>query len=250
MFGGIADKKVATEKLKGLNYMAAFPTTFIIDRRGEVRRSTPGFTGTVTGQYYDDYVKKFNGLLDQLIAEPNPYEPEAHVSAGRAGGAGGLGPLSATKAILPTSGIRGRHRGRAAEVTVRRGPFPLSSPPRAGAIARAARALFGDDALPPDSPHPHVAHRAGDRGRSGRCWARIIGTVRAERPLPAGRRRTYGTIPIEARGPLEVHLLSPQPYGRRASGHHQQSTLDAIRHDGRDRHLTRGGRSATSVSLY
>jgi peroxiredoxin len=74
VFGGIADKKVATEKLQGLNYMAAFPTTFIIDRRGEVREIYTGFTGTVTGQYYDDYVKKFNGLLDGLIAEPNPYD--------------------------------------------------------------------------------------------------------------------------------------------------------------------------------
>jgi hypothetical protein len=54
--------------------MAAFPTTFIIDRRGEVREIYTGFTGTVTGQYYDDYVKKFNGQLDQLIAEPNPYD--------------------------------------------------------------------------------------------------------------------------------------------------------------------------------
>jgi len=74
VFGGIADKKVATEKLRGLNYMAAFPTTFIIDRRGEVREIYTGFTGTVTGQYYDDYVTKFNGLLDQLIAEPNPFD--------------------------------------------------------------------------------------------------------------------------------------------------------------------------------
>jgi peroxiredoxin len=74
VFGGIADKKVATDKLKGLNYMAAFPTTFIIDRRGEVREIYTGFTGTITGKYYEDYVVKFNALLDQLIAEPNPFE--------------------------------------------------------------------------------------------------------------------------------------------------------------------------------
>jgi peroxiredoxin len=74
VFGGIADKKVATEKLQGVNYMAAFPTTFIIDRRGEVREIYTGFTGTVTGTYYEDYVRKFNGLLDELIAEPNPYD--------------------------------------------------------------------------------------------------------------------------------------------------------------------------------
>lgn len=73
VFGGIADKKVATEKLKGINYLAAFPTTFIIDRKGEVREIYTGFTGTITGSYYDNYVAKFNQLLDELIAEPNPY---------------------------------------------------------------------------------------------------------------------------------------------------------------------------------
>jgi peroxiredoxin len=73
VFGGIADKKVATEKLKGINYLAAFPTTFVIDRRGDVRQIFTGYTGTVTGEYYKDYVVKFNKLLDELIAEPNPY---------------------------------------------------------------------------------------------------------------------------------------------------------------------------------
>jgi peroxiredoxin len=73
VFGGIADKKVATEKLKGINYLAAFPTTFVIDRKGEVREIYTGYTGTVTGSYYENYVAKFNKLLDELIAEPNPY---------------------------------------------------------------------------------------------------------------------------------------------------------------------------------
>lgn len=73
VFGGINDKKIATQKLDGLNFMAAFPTTIILDRKGEVREIYTGYTGTVTGKYYDDYVKKFNQLLDQLIAEPDPY---------------------------------------------------------------------------------------------------------------------------------------------------------------------------------
>jgi peroxiredoxin len=73
VFGGIADKRVATEKLKGLNYMAAFPTTIIIDRNGEVREIYTGYTGTVTGKYYEDYVRRFNALMDELLAEPDPY---------------------------------------------------------------------------------------------------------------------------------------------------------------------------------
>lgn len=72
VFGGLADKKVATERLRGLNYMAAFPTTLIIDRKGEVREIYTGYTGTVTGSYYEQYVKNFNALLDELIAEPAP----------------------------------------------------------------------------------------------------------------------------------------------------------------------------------
>jgi peroxiredoxin len=77
VFGGLADKKVATEKLSGLNYMAAFPTTIIIDRKGEVREIYTGYTGTVTGEYHEQYVAKFNALLDELLAEPDPYASTA-----------------------------------------------------------------------------------------------------------------------------------------------------------------------------
>ena len=72
LFGGIADKKVATEKLGALNYMAAFPTTILIDRKGDVRQIYTGYTGEITGEYYKDYVKRFNDVLDELIAEPDP----------------------------------------------------------------------------------------------------------------------------------------------------------------------------------
>lgn len=81
VFGGIADKKVATEKLKGLNYMAAFPTTIIIGRDGKVREIYTGYTGTVTGEYHQDYVTRFNSLLDGLIAEPDPYAASAAAPA-------------------------------------------------------------------------------------------------------------------------------------------------------------------------
>lgn len=73
VFGGIADKKVATEKLAGLNFMAAFPTTILIDRKGDVRQIYTGYTGEITGEYYKDYVKRFNATLDELIAEPIPH---------------------------------------------------------------------------------------------------------------------------------------------------------------------------------
>jgi len=72
LFGGIADKKVASEKLPALNRMMAFPTTILIDRKGDVRQIHTGYTGEVTGQYYTDYVKKWNKDLDELLAEPVP----------------------------------------------------------------------------------------------------------------------------------------------------------------------------------
>lgn len=72
LFGGIADKKVVAEKLPALNKFIAFPTTIIIDRKGTVREIYTGYTGTVTGKYFEEYEKKFNKVLDELIAEPVP----------------------------------------------------------------------------------------------------------------------------------------------------------------------------------
>jgi peroxiredoxin len=72
LFGGLADKKLVSQKLPSLNKFVAFPTTIIIDRKGEVREIYTGYTGTVTGKYYKDYEKKFNTLLDQLLAEDVP----------------------------------------------------------------------------------------------------------------------------------------------------------------------------------
>ena len=69
-FGGLADKKLVAQKLPALNKFIAFPTTIIIDRKGNVREIYTGYTGTITGKYYEDYEKKFNKVLDELIAEP------------------------------------------------------------------------------------------------------------------------------------------------------------------------------------
>ncbi|KAA9349597.1 peroxiredoxin family protein [Larkinella humicola] len=72
LFGGIADKKVASGKFPSLNRMMAFPTTIIIGRDGTVRQIHTGYTGEVTGKYFKQYVKKWNRDLDKYIAEPAP----------------------------------------------------------------------------------------------------------------------------------------------------------------------------------
>lgn len=73
LFGGIADKKVAAEKLPALNQVLAFPTTIIIDRTGKVREIHTGYASETTGKYYEEYVTKFNKIVNELVAEPNPY---------------------------------------------------------------------------------------------------------------------------------------------------------------------------------
>lgn len=72
LFGGIADKKVASEKFEALNKMIAFPTTIIIGRDGKVKQIYTGYTGEVTGKYFKKYAKKWNKDLDKLINEPVP----------------------------------------------------------------------------------------------------------------------------------------------------------------------------------
>jgi peroxiredoxin len=82
LFGGLADKRLVADKLPALNKFIAYPTTIIIDRRGEVREIYTGYTGQVTGKYYEEYEQKFNKLLDELIAEPVPSSTAA-VSLGK-----------------------------------------------------------------------------------------------------------------------------------------------------------------------
>jgi thiol-disulfide isomerase/thioredoxin len=46
-----------------------FPTTIIIDKKGEVRKIHTGFSGPGTGEYYTQFVSEFEKLTDELLAE-------------------------------------------------------------------------------------------------------------------------------------------------------------------------------------
>jgi len=46
-----------------------FPTTIIIDKKGEVRKIHTGFSGPGTGDYYTQFVTEFDKLTDDLLAE-------------------------------------------------------------------------------------------------------------------------------------------------------------------------------------
>jgi thiol-disulfide isomerase/thioredoxin len=46
-----------------------FPTTIIIDKKGDVRKIHTGFSGPGTGDYYTQFVDEFDKLTDDLLAE-------------------------------------------------------------------------------------------------------------------------------------------------------------------------------------
>ncbi|WP_426669933.1 peroxiredoxin family protein [Mucilaginibacter sp. McL0603] len=46
-----------------------FPTTIIIDKKGEVRKIHTGFSGPGTGEHYTEFTKEFEKLTDDLLAE-------------------------------------------------------------------------------------------------------------------------------------------------------------------------------------
>jgi len=46
-----------------------FPTTIIIDKKGEVRKIHTGFSGPGTGKYYTEFVAEFEKLTNDLLAE-------------------------------------------------------------------------------------------------------------------------------------------------------------------------------------
>ncbi|QIL77477.1 TlpA family protein disulfide reductase [Hymenobacter sp. HDW8] len=66
---GIADKDAAGKALPQINKVLAFPTTIILDKKGDVRKIHTGFSGPGTGKYYDEFVADFNQTIDQLVKE-------------------------------------------------------------------------------------------------------------------------------------------------------------------------------------
>lgn len=69
VLAGTNDKVEAAKALPALNRVVAFPTTIIVDKKGQVRHIHTGFSGPGTGVYYDQFVDEFNGIIDKLLAE-------------------------------------------------------------------------------------------------------------------------------------------------------------------------------------
>lgn len=63
------NKNEAAKSLPALSGFVAFPTTIIIDKKGEVRKIHTGFSGPGTGDHYTEFTHEFEALIQQLLAE-------------------------------------------------------------------------------------------------------------------------------------------------------------------------------------
>lgn len=57
------------KSLPMLAKVVGFPTTIIIDKKGDVRKIHTGFSGPGTGNYYTEFISEFEQLTDNLLAE-------------------------------------------------------------------------------------------------------------------------------------------------------------------------------------
>ena len=57
------------KSLPALENYKGFPTTIIIDKKGNVSKIHTGFSGPGTGKYYTEFVAEFEKLTDNLLAE-------------------------------------------------------------------------------------------------------------------------------------------------------------------------------------
>ena len=69
LIAGTSNKSDASKTLPMLNHIMSFPTSIIIDKKGEIRSIHTGFSGPATGDYYLHYVEEFNTLMDTLLNE-------------------------------------------------------------------------------------------------------------------------------------------------------------------------------------
>jgi thiol-disulfide isomerase/thioredoxin len=64
---GLTGKAKASESMPFLSSVSAFPTTLILDRKHQVVSIYTGFNGPATGKAYEQYTKKTENLIEQLL---------------------------------------------------------------------------------------------------------------------------------------------------------------------------------------
>ncbi|WP_430907775.1 peroxiredoxin family protein [Maribacter sp. 2-571] len=66
---GTSDKQKAQEKLPMLNHVLSYPTTILIDKKGEVRKIHTGFNGPATGEKHLEFKNTFEAFVQNLLNE-------------------------------------------------------------------------------------------------------------------------------------------------------------------------------------
>jgi thiol-disulfide isomerase/thioredoxin len=66
LFAGQASGKNITAVLPEIENFAGYPTTIFIDRQGKVAKIHAGFSGPATGEYYEEFQREFNAIVDSL----------------------------------------------------------------------------------------------------------------------------------------------------------------------------------------
>jgi peroxiredoxin len=69
LVAGTSDKDEVVAKLPVLQNLYAYPTTLVIDRKGDIRHVHAGFSGPATGAAYESFKSEFTALIDGLLAE-------------------------------------------------------------------------------------------------------------------------------------------------------------------------------------
>jgi len=69
VIAGTTNKKDIAESLPALKNFISFPTTIIINKKGEVAKIHTGYSGPATGKYYTEFVQEFNQEIDALLKQ-------------------------------------------------------------------------------------------------------------------------------------------------------------------------------------
>ncbi len=69
LIAGVADKKLASQKIPFLDRVRSYPTTIFINAEGEVVAVHTGFEGPATGEAYENLKRKFESRIDAMIED-------------------------------------------------------------------------------------------------------------------------------------------------------------------------------------
>ncbi len=64
-----SDPRLLEKTLPQLKNFIGFPTTIFINKKGEIAKVEAGFSGPGTGAHYQEFIRKFNQLVNQLLVE-------------------------------------------------------------------------------------------------------------------------------------------------------------------------------------